>query len=44
MHFDGFVTKIMPGGVLVQPSFYGTDNACMLDAVAELGEHCGRPA
>ncbi len=24
-------------GVLVQPSFYGTDNSCMLDALAELG-------
>src|SRR5262245_61050083 len=23
--------------VLVQPSFYGTDNSCMLDALAELG-------
>src|SRR5262245_58149505 len=23
--------------VLVQPSFYGTDNSCMLDAMAELG-------
>ena len=24
--------------VLVQPSFYGTDNSCMLDAMAELGD------
>jgi len=24
--------------VLVQPSFYGTDNACMLDAMARLGQ------
>ena len=24
--------------VLVQPSFYGTDNRCMLDALAELGD------
>jgi 2-pyrone-4,6-dicarboxylate lactonase len=24
--------------VLVQPSFYGTDNSCMLDALAQLGE------
>ncbi|HEX5281247.1 MAG TPA: amidohydrolase family protein [Micropepsaceae bacterium] len=24
--------------VLVQPSFYGTDNSCMLDALAELGD------
>ena len=24
--------------VLVQPSFYGTDNSCMLDAMAELYE------
>jgi len=23
--------------VLVQPSFYGTDNSCMMDALAELG-------
>src|SRR5437016_10314115 len=23
--------------VLVQPSFYGTDNSCMLDALAQLG-------
>jgi predicted TIM-barrel fold metal-dependent hydrolase len=24
--------------VLVQPSFYGTDNSCMMDALAELGD------
>src|SRR5579872_1340521 len=24
--------------VLVQPSFYGTDNTCMLDALAQLGD------
>src|SRR5579863_834244 len=24
--------------VLVQPSFYGTDNSCMLDALAQLGD------
>jgi len=24
--------------VIVQPSFYGTDNSCMLDAMAELGQ------
>jgi predicted TIM-barrel fold metal-dependent hydrolase len=24
--------------VIVQPSFYGTDNSCMLDAMAELGD------
>jgi len=27
--------------VIVQPSFYGTDNACMLDAMAELGNARG---
>jgi predicted TIM-barrel fold metal-dependent hydrolase len=27
----------MSRNVLVQPSFYGTDNSCMLDALAELG-------
>jgi 2-pyrone-4,6-dicarboxylate lactonase len=26
--------------VFVQPSFYGTDNACMLDAMAKLGDRC----
>ncbi|MDZ5458449.1 amidohydrolase family protein [Azohydromonas lata] len=25
--------------VLVQPSVYGTDNGCMLDAIAQLGQH-----
>src|SRR5438477_10932822 len=25
--------------VLVQPSFYGTDNSCMLDALAQLGTY-----
>jgi predicted TIM-barrel fold metal-dependent hydrolase len=27
----------MSRNVIVQPSFYGTDNSCMLDAMAELG-------
>jgi predicted TIM-barrel fold metal-dependent hydrolase len=27
----------MSRSVIVQPSFYGTDNSCMLDAMAELG-------
>jgi predicted TIM-barrel fold metal-dependent hydrolase len=27
----------MSRNVIVQPSFYGTDNSCMLDALAELG-------
>src|SRR4030095_7630132 len=27
----------MSRNVLVQPSFYGTDNSCMLDAMTELG-------
>ena len=26
--------------VFVQPSYYGTDNSCLLDAMAEIGERC----